>query len=302
MKRLTTEEFVERAMKVHGSRYSYDSTVYKTANDKVEVHCKTDGHGMFYPLPGNHLKGSGCPLCAGNAKLTTGQFISKAMSIHGEKYGYGRAQYVSYFKKVLIECRVHGPFMQTPADHLSGKGCGKCIGRYKTTSQFIEELVLVHGARYDYSKMVYKGIDNKIEIVCKKHGSFWQKAGSHRKGFGCIYCRNSRGEDAVEKSLERLLVAFEKEKKFGDCYFHKNYPLRFDFYLPEFNAIIEFDGMQHYVESWQKSLKRTQRNDDVKNRYCVTHGIPILRIPYSKLEETQSIVEKYVNWLRMLVT
>lgn len=81
---------------------------------------------------------------------------------------------------------------------MSGRNCRKCsrvsaaLKKTKSTSDFILEAVTVHGNEYDYSKSNYAGSLDKIEIICKKHGSFYQLASSHLAGRGCDDCRGSK--------------------------------------------------------------------------------------------------------------
>lgn len=58
----------------------------------------------------------------------------------------------------------------------------------KTTEQFINEAKIIHGDKYDYSKVKYVNNRTKVCIICKKHGEFWQEAGGHLKGYGCNKC------------------------------------------------------------------------------------------------------------------
>lgn len=134
MRRMTTDEFVERAKQVHGEKYDYSETVYISNKQPVTIICPE--HGPFQQRPINHLSGKGCPYCAGNARMTTRTFIDKARAVHGDKYGYRLAEYTGYHKKVSIICPVHGKFEQTPCDHLHGHGCPSCAVKHvETTSK-----------------------------------------------------------------------------------------------------------------------------------------------------------------------
>lgn len=62
-KKLNTTEFLNKAELIHNDTYDYSLTVYKNMIYRVEIICKI--HGSFFQLPLVHLKGSGCPLCAG---------------------------------------------------------------------------------------------------------------------------------------------------------------------------------------------------------------------------------------------
>ena len=197
--KLTTEEFIAKAREVHGDKYDYSRVNYVNAKTKVEIICPE--HGSFWQTPTNHLNGKGCPKCVGRIK-TTEEFIKRAKAVHGDKYDYSRVNYVGATVKVEIICPEHGSFWQTPANHLNGKGCSKCVGRNKTTEDFIKRAKAVHGTKYDYSKVVYSDSNQKVEIICPIHGSFWQRPTSHLKGNGCPKCvgRNKTTEEFIKRA------------------------------------------------------------------------------------------------------
>lgn len=126
-------------------------------------------------------------------KLTKNEFIEKSILKHGNKYDYSEVVYVNRNSKINIICKMHGNFIQTASDHYqNGCGCPKC-GPTSTlgNERFIEKSILKHGYKYDYSKVNYKKNDIKIEILCKIHGSFFQKPGPHLRGQGCPKCINN---------------------------------------------------------------------------------------------------------------
>ena len=91
-------------------------------------------------------------------KKTTEEFIKEAKEKHGNKYDYSKVEYINNHTKVCIICPEHGEFWQFPQDHLKGRGCICCAGVKKlTTSDFIEQAKKIHGDKYDYSKVIYKG-------------------------------------------------------------------------------------------------------------------------------------------------
>ena len=126
--------------------------------------------------------------------LTTGEFIKKSIKLHGYKYNYSKSNYINYHTKIEIICPNHGPFFQTPDNHLQGNGCNKC--RYeklkksqtKTTYDFIKESNKKHNNKYNYSKSDYINAYTKIEIICPNHGSFFQTPHHHTLGNGCPKC------------------------------------------------------------------------------------------------------------------
>jgi hypothetical protein len=124
-RKLTTEEFIEKAKKVHGDRYDYSEVKYTNTKTKIKIICFT--HSVFQQTPRNHLQGQGCPKCANNIPLTKEDFTKKARDIHGDKYDYSKVDYQNNHTKVEITCPVHGPFWQSPEKHINRKhGCQKC--------------------------------------------------------------------------------------------------------------------------------------------------------------------------------
>lgn len=122
-------------------------------------------------------------------KLTTETFIQKAREVHGDKYDYSKVNYINSYTKVEIICPIHGSFWQTPGHHLHGEGCKHCHRKnFYTTEIFIEKAKQIHGNKYDYSKVEYKGNKIKVCIICPEHGEFWQEAHSHLQGHGCPQC------------------------------------------------------------------------------------------------------------------
>ncbi len=119
----TTEEFINKARKIHGDKNDYSKVNYINAHTKVCIICPI--HGEFWVSPSNHLKGKGCPKCAGRHK-TTESVIEEFRKIHGDKYIYEEVNYIKANEKVKIICPIHGEFMQTPNKHLQGRGCPYC--------------------------------------------------------------------------------------------------------------------------------------------------------------------------------
>jgi len=129
-----TSIFIEKARAVHGDLYGYDRVVYVRNRDKIVITCAK--HGDFEQAPRSHLSGSGCAKCGFEemaAKLSEepkNSFIEKARAKHGNLYDYDRVAYVRALDKVIISCKEHGDFEQTPNHHLMGNGCPSCPARH----------------------------------------------------------------------------------------------------------------------------------------------------------------------------
>lgn len=196
-KRLTTEQFIEKALKVHGNKYDYSKTEYINSLTKVTIICPD--HGDFEQVPSNHTRGKGCLMCgkvqmANAQRKTTKEFVKQANVIHNNKYDYAKVKYTKNSHKVTITCPAHGDFTQIPSSHLSGCGCNNCgielvaKNQTKSTKEIIERCVEVHGSRYNYSATKYINADTKLNIICPIHGEFKQLPGNHCAGQGCPAC------------------------------------------------------------------------------------------------------------------
>lgn len=225
-------------------------------------------------------------------RFTKLEFIEKSKSIHGNKYDYSKVEYINQKTKVLIICPYHGEFEQLPTNHYNkGCGCPECrrVDLHNRTSwsvdDFIEKSKKVHGDRYNYSKVEYYNSSTKVCIVCPEHGEFWQTPNNHyNQKKGCPSCISSKGENKIRKILTDKNISFIEQHRFKDC--RNKLPLPFDFYLPELNTCVEYDGEQHFeaLEMWGgiKRLNYTKTNDKIKNKYCKKNNIRLIRIRYDE--------------------
>lgn len=214
-KKHSTESFIEKARAVHDDRYNYSQVNYEMAHTEVTIICPD--HGPFMQSPSNHFAGKGCSKCGNLARAearrkTTEQFIAKANAIHGNRYDYSLVEYVGSAEKVTIICSVHGPFEQTPNEHLVGSGCARCgflaaaDARRKTTEEFIDSAKAVHGDRYDYSLVEYLSWQDKVTIICPDHGPFEQTPNGHVEGKGCYECGIIASSDAKRSTNEQFIA------------------------------------------------------------------------------------------------
>jgi hypothetical protein len=224
-------------------------------------------------------------------KYNKNSFEKAARKVHGTKYDYDLVNYINSETKVKIICPFHGIFEQLPKSHLKGYGCEFCSieklknSRRDTKIDFLIKAHRIHGLKYDYSQVNYVNSYTKVKIICFEHGIFEQRPQDHlNSANGCPICSESKGEKIIRIFLENHQIAFIPQKTFEGCV-SKN-ELYFDFYLPEYNLCIEYDGIQHYkvVERWggEKGLKERQKRDQLKDIFCQTQDISLLRIRYDE--------------------
>jgi len=236
-----TSEFIKKAKTIHGDKYDYSEVNYTKAREPVNIICKD--HGSFFQIPNNHLNGQGCPWCISRNIKDTKEFIRRAKNTHGDKYNYEKSIWNNSKTNVTIICPIHGEFEQSASEHIKGRGCPICGGFVKKTlEEFIQKAKQIHGNKYDYSKTIYINIKKPVEIICKKHGSFFQIASNHLRGTGCPICKSSKGELIINSILTKYRIEFIQEFIIPN----QNYRFRYDFYLPKLNVLIEYHGIQHY--------------------------------------------------------
>jgi very-short-patch-repair endonuclease len=239
-------------------------------------------------------------------------FISKAIKIHKDRYDYSKVKYINAKTKILITCKIHGEFEQTPSNHLSNFNCQKCANNLKSTNiNFIEKALLVHHNRYDYSKVCYINADIPVIIICKEHGEFKQIPDFHiNRSCGCPSC-NNKTENICFSNIKKIYPTIIKQFKVNWCK-HKKY-LPFDFCIPELFIIIELDGPQHFkqISNWV-SPEIQLENDKYKIRCANDNKYSVIRILqedvyYNKynwvdelLQNIQRIIdEKYIQNIYM---
>lgn len=209
------EKFIEKAIKRHGDKYDYSKVEYTNSLTKVCIICPE--HGEFWQTPQSHIRGYNCPKCSNRKRGDTfrangDDFIARAKEVHGDKYSYEKVHYVNAMTKVIITCPKHGDFEMTPANHLNGQGCPKCAGRGLSQDEVVERFREKHGGKYDYSKVIYTKMHEKVCIICPEHGEFWQTPSKHILGQECPQCA------AIKRSTEKNIGQEEFIKRCKELY------------------------------------------------------------------------------------
>jgi hypothetical protein len=273
----TKDIFITRSNKIYNNLYNYDFVDFVNIKTKIKIMCKE--HGEFIQYPFNHLKGDGCIYCQIQQmkknkprnsrkekinKTTTNDFIIKANNIHGNKYDYCKVNYKNSNTKIIIICKEHGEFTQTPSSHLTGRGCCNCgiitnsnKNRY-TTDEFIKKAIIKHGNKYDYSKVNYKGIDIKITIICKEHGEFQQSPHTHLDGKECNKCYRKFSKEQI-KWLDFMSIYYSISIQHAMNsleYCIPNTKYKADGYCEETNTIYEYHG-----DLWHGNPKKFKKDD-----------------------------------------
>uniref|UniRef100_A0A6C0D5K7 Uncharacterized protein n=1 Tax=viral metagenome TaxID=1070528 RepID=A0A6C0D5K7_9ZZZZ len=225
------EQYIEEANIKHNNKYDYSLINDLPKRDfRVDIICRI--HGIFNQSFHKHLCGDGCKKCAherlGKERIEKAKqkFVDEANKIHNDKYDYSKSIYLSATDNIIIICKNHGEFQQTPNTHLNGGGCKKCsientrIRMSITWETYKEQLQNLHNNEYDYSKVIWNGSDNEITVICNIHGDFIIRAQYHKNGRGCQKCSkenkiqyNKHNKDIfIENAIQKWGNKFDYSK------------------------------------------------------------------------------------------
>jgi len=140
--------------------------------------------------------------------------------------------------------------------------------------------------------------NNKVWWKCKICEHVWKASINNRnKGRGCPQCKKSKGEKRIKKWLDNNEIYFISNKEFPNLLGLGNGSLSYDFYLPDYNLLIEYQGMQHekYCRGFHKSKKDFEKqleHDRRKREYSIQNNIELLEIWYWDLNNIKEILNK----------
>lgn len=260
---------------------------------KCRCDCGTERSVEGARLRGGRSKSCGCLLRESTAlrsrKDITNQRFGRLVALYPTEERQGG--------KIIWLCKCDcGNEVKVPIDRLTGKNtqsCG-CLSKEKTSERFCIDLT-----GQIFGKLTVIKRDNtknykRVRWLCKcscgnseleSVDGYYLRSGEKTQCSKCV--PKSKGEEQIKNILIKNNISFTQEKSFDDCRFPKTNRLaRFDFYIDN-KYLIEFDGRQHIqnTSKWNSewNLEYVQEHDQIKNNYCKEHNIPLIRIPYSKI-------------------
>lgn len=205
-------------------------------------------------------------------------------------------EYIGYREQLYYICRKHKDYgIQhiNLSDFLRGRGC-MCCGRERTADakKYPDEYYQKECEKRNFT-FVKQEVTNGSTIIyyiCNKHPQYGiqkKHISSFQVTIGCPHCNPSKTEKMLIDILDKYNIKYETQKRFDGC--KDKYTLPFDFYLPDYNILIEYDGEFHYMpirkgnmtdEDAANQLRIQKQRDEIKNKYCKENNIPLIRIPY----------------------
>ena len=306
--RRTKESIIEDANKVHNNKYDYSKVEYNGIHEKMCIICHEKDengieHGEFWQAPNDHLHGQGCPKCAlkkvwdKRGRLTVNEVKEQFKKVHGDKYDYSLfTDYKNNRTKIPIICKTHGVFYVTPNNHLMNRGCPECKIQKVSEKQrlpineVIKRIKNVHGDKFIIPEdFEYKNNQDKVKLICKKHGEFWQNPFNLWKGHGCPKCANLVSQPELD-IIEYISTFLPSEWIIhGDRTILNGKEL--DIYIPKLHVAIEYNGLRWHSEEFNKD-KNYHLN---KLKECNEKGIKLIQIFEDEWLERKEIVLKKIK-------
>lgn len=312
----TNEEVVERLRELYGDEYDYTQVDYKNSKTPIVLRCKK--HDVFFSrLLLNLLKGWGCPACnkeygktwantvtktydpaRRSERWTTERFIAESKAYHGEGiFDYSQCHYVNKDTPVTLIRIADGAVVKVrPYDHLRHDADYGIAQRYYQGTTDKEKIhFLVRRLEENIENPIYVPMqkiersNKRFKCICPLHGEFYMSLHRIYSGNCCPEC-DGGGESVGERNVRRYLqskgIKFEQEYRIEDKKYFDTFA-RVDFYLPDLNTMIEFQGEQHYKiankaithgsRKWQSQKKR----DNHLRRYAADHNVRLIEVPYT---------------------
>ena len=305
------EKYREKRVKTH-EQYLLDVSIKNPTVKVVEKYIDKKTpilhyciiHSVYWKAsPTNILAGKGCNKCM---KDKVGNALIKLHSNYIEELAVKNPsvkvvdEYINSITPITHHCLTHDIYWKAaPNNILNGEGCIECKKEKlrksfaKSHRQYIENITNIN----PQIEVIETYINAKTPILhrCKIDGAEWYASPENiLAGRGCPQCNESNGERYVRLWLDNNNFKYIREKSFCDCVDKKCLP--FDFYLPDYNVVIEYQGQQHYhpveIFGGEEVFKKQQKHDNIKREYCKNNNIRLLEIPYYK-----NIEEELNNFL-----
>lgn len=290
MRRKTPEEFSEEVVNLVGTEYMLYTDYYRS---NVHVYMKHSTCGRIFKVtPNSFLRGHRCSFCNGNneKQKDTNQFKKEVYSLVGDEYSV-LGDYINRSTNISIKHNSCGRVYKVqPGNFLQGSRCIECYYQSKRLTQTDAISRIEEHLGPDY-KLVskYTGIFDPLKVLHIHCGHYFKVTLSDVvwKDSGCPYCKEPKGEKNILNFLDSHSIRYECQKRFSELK-DKN-TLSYDFYLPDKNILIEFQGIQHFVPktfggiSKSKAIENFElqkKHDKLKKDYADSNGFVLLTPSY----------------------
>lgn len=301
--RVTTEDFIKTVRESVGDEYAVEGT-YVNARKPIAIRHNVCGTLLHVAPHSFTVLGTRCKVCSNRVRLGIEKLNERLQEVAGEDYVFITSNGMN---KPAICTHITCGFSWNvlPSNVIRrGSRCPKCAGNSKRTHQeFLSEVKVKYGNEYE---ILSEYVNSQDKVLCKHTcGHEWYISPNNLlRGRECPSCyKTSKGERLVANILTNKGILFETQKALECCVYKGQ--LLFDFYLPAFNVVIEYDGEQHFkpINFGGRSDKESlddfhlcKARDEIKDKYCKANNIPLLRIPYTiSPEDIDILITKFIT-------
>jgi hypothetical protein len=269
--------------------------------EKIEFLCLIDECGYIWKAsPNNVMSGKGCHKCAKQIRLTNEIIDERLLKTNIRRL----SDVINAKKRVNFKCLVCEYNWWTSPWAVSNliSGCPSCSKCIELTNEIIDQRIMGRNIKRldDYI------IDNtKLRWLClnKNCKNIWFGLVSNvvNKESGCPNCSLSKNEKIAAEMLIKSGLIIEKQKIIKNIFKNENSQIKVDFYLPEINTIIEYNGIQHYVpvtfgnmtaEQAKIAFEKQKNRDKYLQKICDNNNINLIWI--DGRQYTNSKLKNYI--------
>lgn len=290
---------------------------YVNSKTKVPHRYKKCGH-INNVSPSSALQGFGCNKCT---RAHVGERFKSSQEKYEENVYKNNpnikilGKYISATDKIRALCLLDGYEWEPIAGALSRtnfSGCPECAKRKygdalrKSLNQYINDVSIVN----PYIEVIgteYKNGNTPLLHKCLQCNYEWSPFPCNiLAGSGCPNCNMSRGERETMKVLDKYCIPYKSQKTFNDLVGVGGGLLSYDFYLPSYNLLIEFQGEQHKnvhsgLFGGEEQFKKQKEHDKRKREYAKQNNIELLEIWYYDIDNIESILLQKFDKLQKII-
>lgn len=293
-----TEEVIKSFVEEQG--YSFLEFVnFKGINSRVLIQCP-NGHEPYEVGFKGFKEGARCNECKKEMMRSKFAFTYEQVKEEFEKEGYKllSTEYKNANTPLLVQCPCgHKPYEVTLGNFKSGHRCAVCSQCAKYDYKQVKDYIEKEG--YTLASKEYTGAnDCNLIVICEKGHEFKTSFSKFLQGVRCPKCHESKGEKEITRVLTKYAIDFKPQYKYDELLGVGGRCLSYDFYVPNYNLLIEFQGQFHDGSANQQTEEEfnvQKEHDRRKREYAQNKGIDLLEIWYWDIKNIENIIKDYLK-------
>lgn len=267
--------------------------------NKVKCKCNVCEY-EWEEIAKNVVERNYCPKCKKKARIRPLDEVLKELNNKNQNVivKINKAEYIGFGSKISCKCKKCNYSWNTtiPAFVNSKSYCHKCINKVRRThEEFVDELSKLHKSIKPLE--TFSTVNHKMKFQCLHCGNIWETKPNNLitgEKSGCPKCNVSKGEKRIEEILKNENIDYIWQKEFDGLVGINGGKLSFDFYIPKFDCLIEYQGEFHdgtARHQTKRKLYKQQEHDKRKRQYAKQHNIKLIEIWYWDFDNIEYILK-----------